>query len=65
MRSCIGSMWLFKALAFAESTGRRRQMGSLAFQLEVENVGGGILEVNMTGPDWVDIIPQQVSRIHT
>jgi hypothetical protein len=38
-------------------------MGSLAFQLEVENVGGGILEVNLTGPDWVDIIPHQVSRM--
>jgi hypothetical protein len=38
-------------------------MGSLAFELEVENVGGGILEVNLTGPDWMDIIPHQVSRI--
>lgn len=32
----------------------------MAFQLEVENVGGGMLEVNVTGPDWVDIIPHQM-----
>lgn len=34
------------------------QVGDTQFQLELQNVGGGILQVNVTGPTWVDIIPK-------
>jgi len=33
------------------------KVGDTQFQLELQNVGGGILQVNVTGPTWVDIIP--------
>jgi len=37
------------------------QGSNTAFQLGLQNVGGGVLEVQISGPDWVAIIPPEVS----